>query len=409
MPVHGRGDVSYIMTKSFWQDISISLIPSEIAEGKNYDVTIIGAGIAGLSTAYWLEKQNPDLRILIVDKAEIGAGASGRNAGFITCGSAEHFNKLHQQFGLEKACEIWQFSEINRELLMTEIIKKDSAAVDFYTTGSCTVAASSQDWVRYQTLARTMKDANIDVELVNADLLEQNYGVGDAVGGIQYKHDGLIHPIKLLAKIKAHLKNTKFLLNTRLHRYSKTNEAWELEVGNRKIETAQLIFCLNGFVDSELPELNAVVKPQRGQIVVTEPLPNFIKGPCYLTKHLCYFRQLPTGQLLVGGFRNHDLDAENTNADSVTEKIQAALSEFVLSYFKSTAAVKITYRWSGIMGFTSDGQMILGEHPHKKNLFMMAGCSGHGMGLSFHAAKVLVDSIGGKTIPGHLDLKRFLK
>ena len=180
--MHCCGNVSYIVTKSFWQDTSIPLLSSEIAEDKTFDVTIIGAGIAGLSTAYWLEKQNPNLRILIIDKAAIGAGASGRNAGFITCGSAEHFNKLHGQFGLEIASEIWRFSEKNRELLLAEIIKEDNSSVDFFSTGSCTVAPTPKDWERYQTLAQTMKNAKINVELITANLLEQDYGVRDAVG-----------------------------------------------------------------------------------------------------------------------------------------------------------------------------------------------------------------------------------
>ena len=173
------------------------------------------------------------------------------------------------------------------------------------------------------------------------------------------------------------------------------------------MKTEKIIFCLNGYTNTLLPELHDMVKPQRGQIIVTEPLPQFVQGPCYLTKYLCYFRQLPQGELLVGGFRNQDLVAENTDKDDVTDKIQNALTEFTKTYFYNTQNIKITHRWSGIMGFTSDKQMLLGAQPNKKNSFVMAGCSGHGLGLSFHAAKVLVDFIFGKTIPHHLDISRF--
>ncbi len=397
------------MTTSFWQLTSLDIQTKDLASENTYDIAVVGAGIAGLSMAYWLEKLNPGLKIVIIDKGAMGIGASGRNAGFMTCGSAEHFNKLHQQFGLEKAIEIWQFSEQNREQLLTEIIQNDTSDVDYESTGACTVAANPADWDRYQALAATMTAANIDVEIIDGKYLTENYGVQNAVGGIEYKHDGLIHPIKLLNKIKSKLRSTQFLFNSEVLGYSTKGSGWELQLSKNKINAHKVALCLNGYADTLIPELSSLIRPQRGQIIVTEKLNPFIKGPCYLTKHLCYFRQLPEGEILIGGFRNADLAAENTNQDETSEKIQQALTDFAQSYFKETKSIKIKHRWSGIMGFTPDGQMTLGEIPRKKNLYAMAGCSGHGMGLSFHAAKVLARAMSGGAIPGHLHVNRFLK
>ncbi len=393
-------------THSIWQDTQIDFKTSDFTESTAFDTIIVGAGIAGLSTAYWLEKKNPNLKLAIIDKGTLGIGASGRNAGFITCGSAEHFSKLEKQFGLNKAVEIWKFSELNRELLKSEIIQGDNASVDFFSTGSCTVAPSFEDWQRYHELIKTMSSSGIDVELIDEKYLSENYGVTNFHGAIQYYNDGVIHPIKLLKKMKSFLKNTKFFLNTEILNMQNDPQC-TVRIKGKVLKAEKVILCLNGYASTLLPELSDLVKPQRGQVIVTEPLPQFVKGPCYLTKHLCYFRQLPQGELLVGGFRNHDIEAENTNEDRISEKIQAALGEFTENYFKNTKNVKINYRWSGVMGFTTDGQMILGELPTKKNLFMMAGCSGHGMGLSFNAAKVLVENIQGSAVPAHLDIQRF--
>ncbi len=395
------------MTLSYWLKTSLELTKSDVATEKNFDVVIIGAGIAGLSTAFWLEKKNPELKIVIVDHGSIGNGASGRNAGFVTCGSAEHFYKLRQQFGEEQALEIWKFSEKNRELLKQEVFGADPTEVDFFSTGSCTVAASTDDWSRYQDLAASMLKAGIDVELINENYLSQNYGVRSFHGAIQYRHDGVVHPVKLLKKIKSLLKNTKFLLDEKVLALTKSGSDWNTSLQNHVIKSNKVIVCLNGYVGTLLPELAGLIKPQRGQIIVTEPLKKFVQGPCYLTKHLCYFRQLPKGELLVGGFRNHDAEAENTDEDAITVKIQAALTDFTQDYFQHSKQLKINHRWSGIMGFSPDRQMVLGEHPFKKGIFVMAGCSGHGMGLSFHAAKVLVESSYQEKIPPHLQISRF--
>lgn len=388
------------MTISYWLDQSSNTRTAQ------YDALIIGAGIAGLSTAYWLKKENPQLKIAVLDRHYLGAGASGRNAGFVTCGSAEHFNKLHHQFGLEKAVEIWRFSEQNRELLQQEIIQEHPEAVDFYQTGSCTVAPSVEDWSRYQILVQTMLSAGIDVELIDEKYLAQHYGVRNFQGAIQYKHDGIIHPIKLLNLIRSKLSGVDFFEGHEVFRIEETSSSVLVKTNLQNFSATKLFVCLNGYISQLLPDFKSKVKPQRGQVVVTEPLPAFVKGPCYLTKHLCYFRQLPTGELLVGGFRNHDLEAENTALDEATELIQAALTEFTQSYFQNTQQVKINYRWSGVMGFTPDGQMLIGQHPQRSRVHIMAGCSGHGMGLSFVSAKTLVDSASGTPVPSHLDVAR---
>lgn len=387
------------MTISYWLD-------KPQKQTITYDMIVIGAGIAGLSTAYWLERQHPTMKIAVIDKHSLGFGASGRNAGFVTCGSAEHFNKLHKQFGFEKAVNIWRFSEQNRELLKSEIFGDNPSSVDFYSTGSCTVAASEADWARYQNLAQDMLRAKIDVELIDEKYLSSHYGVRHFQGAIQYKEDGIIHPIKLLNKIKAKLQRTDFYFGEEVFRLNSSNFEVEVHTQKNKFSAGKVFVCLNGFVSQLLPELKHHIKPQRGQVIVTESLPAFVKGPCYLTKHLCYFRQLPTGELLVGGFRNHDPEAENTALDEATDKIQQALTDFVTGYFKNTDHVKIQYRWSGVMGFSKDEQMLIGEHPTKKSVYLMAGCSGHGMGLSFNAARVMVENAFNAKLPEHLDIKR---
>ncbi|MEQ1723319.1 MAG: FAD-dependent oxidoreductase [Pseudobdellovibrio sp.] len=387
------------MTISYWLDESINT-------KKQYDAVIIGAGIAGLSTAFWLEKNNPNLKIAVIDKNYLGAGASGRNAGFITCGSSEHFNKLHKQFGLKKAVEIWKFSEQNRELIKSEIIGEDLSSVDYFNTGACTVAPSPEDWTRYQDVYATMKSAGISVELIDEKYLASHYGVRNFSGAIQYAHDGIIHPVKLLNKIKATLKKTDFFFGEEVFEVAEPGDAVQIKTQKHQFSAAKLYVCLNGYIPFLFKEFKEVIKPQRGQIIVTESLPAFVKGPCYLTKHLCYFRQLPTGELLVGGFRNHDIEAENTAFDESTDKIQKALTEFTQSYFQNTASVKINYRWSGVMGFSEDAQMIIGKHPKYSNIHIMAGCSGHGMGLSFNSARVMVENSFGKELPSHVDIKR---
>ena len=100
------------MSTSFWLD------RTDKNSKKNFDVIIVGAGISGLSTAYWLEQEDPSLKIAILEKNRLGYGASGRNAGFVTCGSVEHFNRMIGKHGKDQAVDIWRFSETNLKLIV---------------------------------------------------------------------------------------------------------------------------------------------------------------------------------------------------------------------------------------------------------------------------------------------------
>lgn len=387
------------MSISYWLDRTSSSIEH------HHDFVIVGGGIAGLSTAYWLQKENPQARIALIEKSRLGFGASGRNAGFVTCGSLEHFIKLQEKFGLDKATEIWKFSEENRRLLLEYIIEDNAEAVDFRHTGSCTVAPSAEYWAKYQSAASVMKSQGIDVYEIDPIDLEKDYGVTGFAGGIQYSGDGFVHPIKLLQRLREKL-NVDIFENTEVFSFEEGREQI-VRTDHGSFHCSKVILTLNAYLPQLLPSMSSLVTPQRGQILVTKPLPPFVRGPCYLTKHLCYFRQLPTGELLIGGFRNLSEQTENSLLDQTTEIIQDALLNFVRERFKYGKKAEVSYRWSGIMGFSPDGQMLIGKLPDHKHIHLMAGCSGHGMGLSFHAAKVLAGSLSGKKVPTHLNIARF--
>jgi glycine/D-amino acid oxidase-like deaminating enzyme len=384
------------MSISYWLD------QSSQAADKNFDVVVIGGGIAGLSAAYWLQQRDPRLKVAVIERQRIGFGASGRNAGFVTCGSTEHFIKLNEQFGTEKAVEIWKFSEKNRDLLMEHVIQDQGNALDFRITGSCTVAPSDEHWLKYKKTAQLMREHGLDVSEVSPEEMQKDFGVTGFVGGINFNGDGYIHPIKLLERLRSKIKATIFEGTEVFSVHDQT-----IKTDKGVITAEKILVAVNAYLPLLFKEYTKHITPGRGQILVTEPLPAFVKGPCYLTKHLCYFRQLPTGHLLIGGFRNLAVQDENTYADATTPVIQDTLYRFVREHFKYGKDAKVAYQWSGIMGFSPDGQMMIGAHPQNKNLHIMAGCSGHGMGLSFHAAKVLVGSVFGEKIPSHLDLARF--
>lgn len=387
------------MSVSYWQNTV------EQKNKKHYDAVIVGAGVAGVSVAYWLNKMSPNMQIALVDKYEIGAGASGRNAGFVTCGSLEHLMKLEAQWGLEKALTIWKFSEANHELLRQELLSS-TASIPYKVTGSCTVAPSAERFEDYKSFAQKVKSKGLNIEILSSEVIENDFSLKGFFGGALYEKDGEVHPLHLLHALFKKCK-VDYYPNEEVFHYSEVGQHIQLRTQRETFSSDALFVTTNADLPLLFPEFRTVVQPGRGQILTTEPVPFKVKGPCYFTQDLCYFRQLPDQRLLVGGFRNLDSDGEATSLDMITDIIQNALMNFVKTRFLNSQSIKISHQWAGTMAFTKDSQPLVGQHPYRKNVYVHAGCSGHGMGNNFHIAKVLVENHNGKNLPLFMDIDRF--
>lgn len=389
------------MSTSFWLDRTKTSAP------RHFDALIVGAGISGLSTAYWLQKEDPSLKIAIVEKARLGYGATGRNAGFITCGSVEHFNRLISKHGLDEALAIWRFSEKNLQLLKEHIILDKGESLQFEEKGCYSLAAQDTEFNELKQVAKIMHGLHIPVEVINGSDIPNRLGAQKFVGGIRYLSDASVHPIRMLQEISGHVKAT-LIEQTEVFGHE------EVEGGNRRLKTDQgdfeaplIIYALNGYSASLNPYFKDKIYPTRGQILMMEKVPRFMDGPCYANFYLDYFRQLPSGELLIGGFRQIEKATEVGYSDHTTDAIQNALYDFVMTHLPQYKDKKVTHRWGGVMGFSSDGQPMVGSLPEDNQVFFVGGYTGHGIGLAFHCGQALVDLIYGREIPRWLSARRF--
>ena len=79
-----------------------------LEKNTNCDVCIVGAGLAGLTTALELVRGGKD--VIVLEENSIAFGASGRNAGLVCPGYALDIHKIAKKVGLQTAQELWQLS-----------------------------------------------------------------------------------------------------------------------------------------------------------------------------------------------------------------------------------------------------------------------------------------------------------
>lgn len=387
------------MTVAYWQDRSAEHPPRTV------DVAIIGAGIAGASTAWWLKRLAPELSVVIVDRGAIASGASGRNAGFVTCGSVEHFSRECDRHGEAAAIELWRMCQDNLNLLEAHI---GAAGIEcgLKRSGTYSLAGTPHELFELGRSADRLAKLGVNVQTLDADTVCRDLGATGFHGGVLYQDDGEVHPVALVRGIIADC-GVEVLTHHEVHTIANTRDGVTLRTGLRDIHASVAVMATNGYSADLHPFFQDKIFPTRGQILVTEPVKPFLPAPCYANFVLDYFRQLADGRMLIGGFRQLAKVSEVGTADVVQPEIHAALEAFLRKHFPALADVKVAYRWSGTMGFSIDGLPLIGAIPGRSDLYCVAGFTAHGIGWGFKAGQLMARLLMKGETPPHVSTRRF--
>lgn len=366
------------MTRSLWQRSTLDAVD------RQFDVVIIGAGITGLSVAFWLTQLSQKTKVLVVDQAGVAHGASGRNAGFNTAGSAHYLHQLIMAEGLEKARAYWDFKQRSLSLMRQELFPRFACDQGF--NGSTTLYRDSQKMAE----ALEAISAIGGFEALSAQELSAQ-GLNGAVGGLVSTKDGSLHPVKLLEALQFWLQQQG--VQFALGQQAGWVEGDRLVLEGGVVQAPQFFLCTNGYAGQFAAELESSVFPKRAQMVALSAPKTKLSGNFYDPAHRVYFRQTPTGEVLLGGMRLVDESRENTAADALNQKVQAALVEYGQLHWPESHVLR---RWSGIMGFTQDEKALIVPLTSAPQVLFVGGYSGHGMGVAFGVARSAVEKFLGR-------------
>lgn len=346
----------------------------------HFDIIIIGGGFVGLSTAYWLKKKSPKLKLAIIEKDSIGAGASGRNAGFLTKGSLIFYSHLYESWGEETANNLFNYAHDSIHLAVNELeLTQKGVAVP---TSSWTFVRSDNTLEKISQLPDSLKKRFQEVHLKNAPLHQQS----PMKAAFKEDHEFSINPHRLLSLLEQSVRDqgVEFILGAQVERITSIDHP-RLETSYGEISCDKLMVCTNGY-SYLLPELAVDIIPQRAQMLAMKLTASiFPQGLFYDPEERVYFKFDKPGHLLIGGKRLVDAEKENTTDMNTSIKIQEALYNYVKNELKLTGEKLAS--WSGTMGFTKSEIPYVGELSHLKSCFIAAGFSGHGMGWGFKTAK----------------------
>jgi gamma-glutamylputrescine oxidase len=337
------------------------------------DVAIVGGGVTGCSCAFTLARAGRSVRLY--EAREIASGASGRNGGFALRGGATAYHHAREQLGREAARELWELTE--RALDRLGALAGDA----FRPTGSLRLAASAAEREELVGECAALRKDGFAVEWQDEP---EGALRGHYVGAILHPPDGSLQPVRWvrrLARLAAEA-------GAEIREHARVASLADLEAEH-------VVIATDGYTRGLLPELDAAVRPTRGQVVTTEPLRrSLFRRPHYARYGYDYWQQTPDGRLVVGGRRDVDLEQEYTAVEATTASIQDALEGLIRTLLGRLP--RLTHRWAGIFATTADRLPLVGPVPGRPGVWVACGYSGHGNVLGFACGELVGEAILGR-------------
>ncbi|HEX8327982.1 MAG TPA: FAD-binding oxidoreductase [Hymenobacter sp.] len=319
------------------------------------DVAIIGAGLVGLTAALYLKQRQPNWRVVVLERGALPSGASTKNAGFACFGSISELIEQEKRGDVQPVVAA-RYTGLAR---LRELV--GDAALDYQPVGGYELFRHEESALAVECLSKIDYFNDLLAPVVgrahtfrDASPEAGRFGFGGVGTLLKNDCEGSLDAGRMMRTLlsRAWAAEVPVPANCAVQAIeAPAGRAVTVRLANgATIEAGQVLLATNAFATELLPGL--AVAPGRGQVLVTEPLPEAkLTGTFHYDHGYAYFRQLPDHRILLGGGRNLDFAAEETVIPGLTEPVQQYLTTLLHEVVVPGHRPRVDYRWSGVMGF----------------------------------------------------------
>lgn len=363
-------NVEQELSRSVWMEVA----PPELQPlrgDEETDVLVIGAGIAGLSTAY--ELVSAGRRVTVVDRGRFGRGMTARTTAHLAFEIDDYFQELIKTHGRDHA-RLWYESQAAAVDRIEAICLAETLDCEFTRLDGFFVPAEDKD-VDY---LRKEVDAAREAGFADAEWLESGAPV---TGGpaARFPRQGRFHPTKYLNGLVAALQKR----GARLYQYT---DITELEEANgwvtaktgagHMIRARQAVVATNTPFHLRVP-VHTKQAPYRTYVVALSipkgGAPDILLWDT-IEPGYHYVRLQPGEQedLLIVGGEDHKSGTED-DGEARIGRLEAWARE------RWPMAGQVRYRWSGQVFEPADYVSFVGRSPEHQEVYLVTGDSGQGI------------------------------
>ena len=384
-------------TTSIWMATGEVPAGEPLGADAEADVCVVGAGIAGLSTAYLLAREGRS--VVVLDDGPVAGGETCRTTAHLVNALDERYYELERLHG-ERGARLAAESHTAAVDQIEEIVNGESIDCDFERLDGYLFVPPGESTEQLGEELRAAHRAGLTEVKYVGRVPYDGYDFGAA---LRFPYQGQFHILKYMAGVAEAFRRRGGRLHTRTH-------AAEIEGGEgARVTTADghtvraraVVVATNTPVNDRVA-IHTKQAPYRTYVIGARvPSGSVPKMLLWDTPDPYHYVRLQ--RVRGGGGETHDVlivggeDHKTGQAEDFDERF-SRLEEWTRERFPAAGAVE--YRWSGQVMEPVDGLAFIGRNPlDSDNVFIATGDSGNGMTHGTIAGMLIRDLIMGRENP----------
>ncbi len=380
-------------TTSIWMDTAEIPLETPLTERITADVCVVGAGIAGMTTAYLLAREGKS--VVVLDDGPIGGGMTGRTTAHLVNALDDRYfdlERLHGEEGSRLAAES-HTAAINavEAIVNVEGIDCEFERLDGYLF----VPPRDPKKILDDELKAAHRAGLTEIEKVER-VPWDSYDTGPA---LRFPNQAQFHPLKYLAGLARAIKEKGGRIYTGTHaKEIEGGKQARVDTTNRGVVTSDAVVVATNTPVNDLIAIHTKQSPYQTYVIGARvPLGSVTRGLYWDTPDPYHYIRIETvgkgaaayDVLIVGG------EDHKTGQKDDAGKRFTALERWTRHRFPMVEGIE--YRWSGEVMEPVDGLAFIGRNPmDSDNVFIATGDSGNGMTHGTIAGILLTDLIMGR-------------
>jgi gamma-glutamylputrescine oxidase len=377
-----------------------------LTENIAVDVAVIGGGFTGLSAAYYIRRNFPGKRVVVLEAKGCGNGASGRNGAMVLTMTADRYMHFSSAPAMDK--KIYDLTVENIRVL-SQLSAATGIQCELETNGALQVLATAEDVREAKAYVQHARSLGMPVEFWEKKQLAGAIGTEIYEAGFFDPNGGHIHPMKLVHVFKAAAENggVEIFENTAVANIEEGRTHLVHTSGGQTVRAKSLVLATNAFT-SRLGFLRNAIMPVHEYVAVTPPLNAQELAETGWRKRVpfndsrtevFYLGLTQDNRIHIGGgapsyFFNGGAGG-GSEAASHLEQLQREL----LRIYPRLSGVKFEASWDGVVDWSIDASPSVGWTGKYKNIFYGLGYSGHGVNLTSIFGRIIADLEAGREEP----------
>ena len=355
---------------------------------KSADVVVIGAGIIGSASAYYLAKAG--YKVIVLEKADvIGDGGSSRNGGGVRQSGRDPRELPLAMYGIEN---LWP--------TLSEELGYD---VEYCKKGNLRLGKTEKHLKTLQGLTDRAVAVGLDVRMIDGDEVRQNnpYLSKEVIGASWCPTDGHANPLKatLAFYMAARRLGVRYYTGETVKCLKKEHGVLRYVETNDEIFAADHVVLAAGYasraiagtVDLDIPMVTRLV-----ECLVTEMEPKMFEQMLGTAEADFYGHQTRHGSFVMGGSSGYELYKKDNGTPINSSTTVPCIARGICRYVPLLSDAKIVRAWAGWTDVMSDGVPVIDTVEEVPGLVLACGFSGHGFGIAPAVGAVVKNLVAGE-------------